>query len=241
MDLNRSDCSPEYIETKGYIAEVIRTPRKKTATIKVEAGVVTIVVPENMESTRISKVLTAKHRWILEKLVLQKEALFSRDKQYISGEAFSYLGRNYRLKIQNGPFTPVKLKHGQLTTTQPEGNQDAHRIRKALLLWYQEHAKIKLTEKAKRYARILEVIPTAIGIKTFKSRWGSCSAEGQIDFNWKIIMAPNRIVDYIVVHELCHLKHHDHSPRFWKEVEQVIPNYTECKEWLKVNSTRLVV
>ena len=79
----------------------------------------------------------------------------------------------------------------------------------------------------------------SVGIKNYKSRWGSCTAEGDITFNWKVIMAPNRIVDYVVVHELCHLIHHDHSPKFWREVERFMPDYLECKEWLKHNGSFL--
>ena len=71
---------------------------------------------------------------------------------------------------------------------------------------------LKLQDKVDRYAKITDVEPASIGVKAFKSRWGSCSTKGYIDFNWKIVMAPNRIVDYVVVHELCHLKLDDHSP-----------------------------
>jgi len=85
------------------------------------------------------------------------------------------------------------------------------------------------------------VEPKSASIKSFKSRWGSCSPEGDLDFNWVVVMAPNRIVDYIVIHELCHSLHHDHSPKFWKEVERVMPDYKDHKEWLKVNGHKLVV
>lgn len=91
------------------------------------------------------------------------------------------------------------------------------------------------------YAKLIGVPPNAVGIKSFKSRWGSCHVNGNIMYNWKIIMAPNRIVDYVVVHELCHLKHHDHSPKFWKAVEKVILDYRDCKEWLKENGRSLEV
>jgi predicted metal-dependent hydrolase len=83
--------------------------------------------------------------------------------------------------------------------------------------------------------------PKSVGIKSYKARWGSCSSKEKVDFNWKIIMASNRIVDYVVAHELCHLKHHDHSPKFWKAVEKLIPDYAICKEWLKDNAKRLEI
>ena len=134
---------------------------------------------------------------------------------------------------------PVKLIQGRLYATLPDGGEQSHMVRNALVRWYKRHAQIKLQEKADRYTKIVGVDAGSIGIKTFKSRWGSCSAKGHIDFNWKIMMAPNRIVDYVVVHELCHLKQHDHSPKFWTEVERVIPDYAECKAWMKMNAGRL--
>ena len=149
------------------------------------------------------------------------------------------MGRNYRLKVKRGKFTPVKLVQGRLVATLPDGAKQPHMVRNALVRWYRHHAMLKLQDKVNRYSKIAGVEPASIGIKTFKSRWGSCSVKGRIDFNWKIVMAPNRIVDYVVVHELCHMKQHDHSPKFWKLVERVIPDYLECREWLKKSGTTL--
>jgi predicted metal-dependent hydrolase len=87
-------------------------------------------------------------------------------------------------------------------------------VQAAVVSWYRERALEKLQEKVDRYARIVGVSPSAVGIKTFRGRWGSCTTKGKLEFNWKAIMAPNRVVDYVVVHELCHLRHHDHSPAF---------------------------
>jgi predicted metal-dependent hydrolase len=92
-----------------------------------------------------------------------------------------------------------------------------------------------------RYSPIVGVETNGYKVKEFQSRWGSCTPSGRVDFNWKIIMAPNRVVDYVVVHELCHLKQHDHSPQFWKLVESIMPDYAESKEWLRVNGAGLMV
>ena len=115
------------------------------------------------------------------------------------------------------------------------------KVRDALTRWYRTHAEQKLQEKVERYAGVIGVSPAAVGFRTFKSRWGSCDSRGLVQFNWKIIIAPNRIVDYLVVHELCHLKQHNHSPRFWKCVESVFPGYRECREWLKQNGRLLQI
>jgi hypothetical protein len=233
--------TPEYRDGNGFIAEVIRTNRRKSADIRVEEGAVSIVVPANTLPEKIDQLLIKKRQWIKEKMILQQELNPPSSKQYLSGEAFSYLGRNYRLKVERGNFAPVKLIHGRLVVTVPKGSEQPQMIRNALIRWYKRQAEHKLQEKVKRYAAIVGVEPTGVAIKSFKSRWGSCSAKGKIDFNWKIILAPNRMVDYVVVHELCHLKHHDHSPQFWNEVQRHIPDYSECRDWLRKHSSGLIV
>ncbi len=229
----------EYIDSDGIVAEVKRTERTKSATITVEEGRVCVVVPHKVSGERITKLLKDKNRWIKEKIALHREAQPTSTKQFVSGENFSYLGRNYRLKVQQGNYQPIKLVHGRFSITLRAGTENPDLIQDSLLSWYKQHAKIKLTEKAKRYAEMIGVNFNSVDLKTYKSRWGSCSIEGDITFNWKIIMAPNRVVDYVVAHELCHLIHHDHSPNFWREVERIMPNYIECKEWLKVNGESL--
>lgn len=229
----------EYIQGKGFVAEVTRTKRTKSATIKVEDGTVIVVVPYTLAQERIVRLLSDKTRWIKEKLALRFQEPNKSDKQYVSGESFSYLGRNYRLKVNKGQYQPVKLSRGRFTITLRVGSDNPELIQDSLTSWYKQHAQAKLTEKSKRYSEIIGVTYASVGIKPYKSRWGSCSVNGNIDFNWHIIMAPNRIVDYVVVHELCHLIHHDHSPKFWQQVERVMPDYAECKAWLKVNAASL--
>lgn len=87
-----------------------------------------------------------------------------------------------------------------------------------------------------RYAPIAGVEPTGVNFKTFKARWGSCTAKGELEFNWLIMLAPNRMVDYVVIHQLCHLIHHDHSSERWRAVMRVMPDYQLCREWLRENS-----
>lgn len=225
--------SSEYISGNGYVAEVIRTARIKSARLQVEDGVVSIAVPKALEVERIGQLLKDKHRWIKEKLYLHQQQQPAPKREMLSGEAFPYLGRNYRLKITIGKLQPVKLLHGRLQVVVPKAMRHEHIIRDMLTHWYRLQAEIRFKEKVKRYASIVGVEPTDVSVKTFKSRWGSCNIKGEIQFHWKVIMAPNRIVDYVVVHELCHLKHHDHSPAFWKSVERIVPDYLECKVWLK--------
>ncbi len=237
----RKTNQPEYRDSNGFIAEIIRTTRRKTADVRVEEGAVTVVVPQNTLPEKIDQILADKRQWIREKILLHREAASKSAKDYVSGEAFSYLGRNYRLKVERGLFAPVKLVHGRLVVTTPYGSEQPHMIRNALVRWYKHQADKKLRVKVDRYAPIVGADPTGVGIKSFKSRWGSCTAKGRVELNWKIIMAPTRMVDYVVVHELCHLKQHDHSPAYWREVGRIIPDYKECRKWLRENARSLEI
>jgi predicted metal-dependent hydrolase len=229
------------IQGQSYPVEVKRTSRIKTASLKVEDGAVVVVVPKGLSIGRIETIVHDKHDWIIDKIARHQSATPASDKQYVSGEAFHYLGRNYRLKIVTGEYQALKLVNGRLQPTLRESAIQNYFTRGALIRWYKRNAKRKFDEKVERYAKIVDVKPRTTSIKSFKSRWGSFSTEGDLDFNWVVVMAPNRIVDYIVVHELCHLIHMDHSFKFWLEVERVMPDYKECREWLKVNGHTLVV
>lgn len=223
----------EYIQGQGFVATVIRTGRTKSARLQVEDGAVSIAVPKALPEEKIQQLLSDKKRWIKEKLYLHQQAQPVRKREMLSGEAFPYLGRHYRLKIVTGPVLPVKFKHGQLLVSLPKMMQQHAIIRDMLTYWYKLQAENRFKEKVKRYASVVGVTPSDVSVKTFRSRWGSCNVKGEIQFHWKIIMAPHSVVDYVVVHELCHLKHHDHSPEFWKSVARILPNYLDSKEWLK--------
>ncbi|MCL1047515.1 M48 family metallopeptidase [Shewanella electrodiphila] len=232
---------PEPIEVNGLQVEVIRTSRIKTASIKIEDGLVSIVVPKALDIERVHQLVAERRQWIIQKIALHDSSLPASTREFVSGEAYAYLGRNYRLKVVCGDYVPVKLYQGRLVATLPDGAKRSNLVRDAVIRWYKLNALRKIKEKVRRYSKVMGLEPKSVDIKTFKSRWGSCSPKGELDFNWIIVMAPNRVVDYVVIHELCHLKLLDHSPKFWKEVERVMPDYAEHKEWLKVNSGRLVV
>ncbi len=104
---------------------------------------------------------------------------------------------------------------------------------------YREAAKEYIPKRADYYAKQLDVSYERIRIAEQKTRWGSCSSKGTLSFNWKLMLAPPAVLDYVVVHEVCHLKEMNHSPRFWKLVEELMPDYKECRKWLKENGNTL--
>ncbi len=222
------------MEGFGFQVEVTRTDRKKSASIHLDGKLVKVTVPKSLSDNRVRDLITKRTLWIKTKLKEQSLRPVSKPKEYVSGEAVPYLGKNYRLKVVSGDAASIKMKNGYLIATFPEGasNQQKH-IKSLLEDWYQEHAQICLRQKTERFSKIVGVTPKTVSVKNYKSRWGSCSSNGELSYNWRIILAPHRIVDYVVVHELCHLLEHNHSPRYWKHVERHVPDWKECRDWLK--------
>ena len=220
-----------------FQVDVKRTNRKKTASIKIEQGVVQVIVPKNLPQKEIDDLLKQKSDWIRKKLIIQQSVPVSKPKEFVSGESFTYLGRNYRLKVLTGQLQPVKLKQGYLQVTVPvEQKSDQALIRKLLQDWYLDRASEKLEQKTVKYAQQIGVQPSKIRVREYKSRWGSCSVRGEVSYNWRIIISPNPVVDYVVVHELCHLIHHNHSKQYWNQVRSIVPDYQSKRDWLKTNA-----
>ena len=225
--------------------KVIKTDRRRPASIAVKDSAVLVTVPRKLSTDKIHEIVVKKKRWIQNKLnYYQQTQNLSKTKEYISGEGFAYLGRNYRLKVLTGKLRGVKFENGKLVVHIPKEyskNKRESTVKKLLEQWYQERALVKLQEKTRRLARKIGVEPKSVTIKSYKGRWGSCNTRQELFFNWNIIIAPNRIVDYVVVHELIHLIHHDHSKAYWKRVKSFYPDYEECKDWLKVHGRNLKV
>ena len=227
-----------------FPVEIIRTERTKSASIEVEDDIVKVVVPRFLSDQRIEDLIEKRTAWIRQKLKIQTERIRPKPKEYVNGESFTYLGRNYRLKCIRGATGQVKLKNGYLNVPIKEGasgNAVEQSVRQSLHEWYQSRALEKLTQKTNRYSSILGVNPQSVGVRDYKARWGSCSPSGDVTYNWRIIIAPHPIVHYIVAHELCHLLEHNHGPKYWKLVQSLVPNYREHREWLKVNGVGLII
>jgi len=209
--------------------ELVRSNRKSIGiTIERDAGVV-VNAPLELDEQTIEKHIHKKRFWIWEKLAIKKDSLENIvQKQFVSGESFSYLGRNYRLKIVDDN-SELKLKNGWFTL----GQKKQKKAKKIFKAWYSEHLKTKIDERLKIICEKANIKQPDFRIMELGFRWGSCTKEGVLNFNYKIAMAPIGIIDYIIVHELVHLKIHIHNEKFWKEVSRMMPNYLEKKEWLR--------
>jgi predicted metal-dependent hydrolase len=226
--------------------QVIRRPRRKTASITIKPdNTVTVVVPASVTDKQIVHFLQRKTPWIQNTLHFNLHSRPSYSpKEYVTGESFLYLGKKYRLKVNIGGQRPVKLIRGEfhvhvLPRLSPQEIQDSVFLQ--LSQWYRDHAAQHLRVKTNKISKLIGVSPNRICVKSYKSRWGSCSNRGVISFNWKIIMAPPAIVEYVIIHELCHLKHLNHSKTYWNLVARVIPDFRQRRKWLKVNGLQLEI
>ena len=229
-------------EVLGLRVEVVRSIRR-TAALHIIGSDLQVRVPEHVGDERVAAFLQRKRPWIRSKVAEIRLLPPHRNKELVSGESFPYLGRHYRLKIQEGHQVGVCLSGGYLKATirpTEQGEQREARIQQYLQNWYRSCALERLQEKADRYAKQIGVTPARVSVRNFRSRWGSCDKKGQVVFNWNIIKAPHAIADYVVVHELCHLIHQNHSKVFWQVVSRHDPNYTEHRQWLKEQGAALL-
>jgi len=221
----------EIISLPLFSAQVIRSKRKKSIAIQIKQGKVLIRAPERTKLSELKALLIKKSRWIEEKLSTPSYLQSVPEKKYIDSEEYLFLGKALRLSIKLSSNYKVVIGKDSLTFYLP--TQNPITIKHGLEQWYLQQAEEYLVQRVNYYEKIIGKSPTSILVKRYKSRWGSCSTTGQVTFNWLIMMAPPAVIDYVVIHELCHLHEPNHSPAFWQLVERFQPDYKSYKQWLK--------
>jgi predicted metal-dependent hydrolase len=160
-------------------------------------------------------------------------------KQYCEGESYLYLGREYPLTIRlvNNIKKPLAFFKGSELMVEVPGStsedQLSFRVKETIWNLYSERAEEEVQKILRSYSKKLGVVPPVFKVKHQKRRWGSCSADNVLRINFQLIMAPPRQLEYVVVHELCHVKEKNHSARFWKLVRELMPDYEEYRSSLK--------
>ncbi|HXH71429.1 MAG TPA: SprT family zinc-dependent metalloprotease [Mariprofundaceae bacterium] len=224
--------------------DVVRRPRRRTVGITVKPdGSVIVAVPSRFPEWRIAELVRQKSGWIRKKRQqFLSVAADCQPKAFVCGETFELLGKKLVLQFVEDGAQPVRVDGDCLYATLPGGldaRQHTGWLSERVLEWYRATALEHFRERVRQFVAPLGVAPATVGIKSYRSRWGSCHRDGRIYFNWRLVMAPAFVVDYVVIHELCHLLQHDHSPRFWRHVEAIYPSYREARCWLKVHGHRL--
>ena len=218
------------------------TRRRKTVEIAVDlVDGVLVAAPASATTDELDNFVRRRAPWILRRLAERDGGGSIPKREWVTGETLLYLGRQYRLRfVDHDGLTPavVRLSGRWLEVPQPrceDKSEERQGIIQAVERWYRQHAETKLKQRVELYACRLGVRPKRILVRSQTKRWASCGPDGALRFNWRIIMAPLSLVDYVVIHELCHLRHASHDGRFWQCVAAVIPDYSERREGLRRN------
>jgi predicted metal-dependent hydrolase len=213
--------------------QIIRSKkRRKTIALQIQRdGGIVIRAPRGTKDEEIDQFFDEKKPWIRKKLEeIRHEQRAQRPREFISGEEFLFLGRRYPLRIATGE------EDGDLTFDEDGfhlGDRFREQARDLFIQWYKDRAETVIRERTNLYRERLGVVPARERITSAKHQWGSCSPQNALTFSWRMVMAPISVIDYVVVHELAHLRERNHSPIFWKIVEQILPEYRKERGWLK--------
>lgn len=216
---------------------------RDTMSISVEPpNYILVVAPTGMPEEDIKGIVKSRGKWIVQKLFEFRNIEAKKvNREFVNGESFMYLGRNYSLQIhidkalQNN--SKVKLFRGKFHVYVKEKNEEI--IKEAMEAWYREKTEEQVRKRIKYYKKFFEKKPSDIKVKEQKKRWASCTSKNELLFNWRCGMAKATALDYIVVHEMCHMYYKNHSQEFWDLVASVMSDYESRKEWLRDYGIRM--
>lgn len=229
-------------EGKEYQYELVESRGKRLSATIDEYGRMVVRFPKRVPSSAVTRFVEEHRKWLVTQYLRAQEQCKAFLHQFTEGEAFYFLGNSYPLKIRrDGAGKRIRVERLPDCFLVQGTDLTKEMIKKALENWYIHNARIRFESRCAYYAPLIGVTYHTIRIKNQKSRWGSCSGKGNLNFNWKLIMAPEEVLDYLVVHELCHLKYMDHSKEFWLLVASILPNYREQERWIEENQRRILI
>ena len=214
--------------------------RRRTISLQIkEDGKIVILAPYHTPKWEIERFVQGKQSWIVEKISEKEKQVKEVEKMFLAGERFLYLGEWYPLEIHESHHKepPLKLSLGNFIVCKDHIEE----ARDLFVRWYKREAKEKIVGRINYYSHRLGLLPKGIKITGAKSRWGSCSRDNRLSFSWRIIMASLTVIDYILIHELVHIKEKNHSERFWATLESILPDYRKRRLWLKENGHLLEI
>lgn len=236
--------------------QLIRSKRSSIS-LQVIAGKIVVRAPLRVKEDYIDKLLVNKSAWIQEKVTQQ---LFDKSyqNQLCVGGQIWFDGKLCPLEINYGPKNITsfdgnnlqlifKASKGSISHSPADAMEDkstvlevpSQLIKKRIEAWLKQQAQDYLIPRTHHYSQQMLLTPKAISIRQYKARWGSCNSLRNIQFNYLLMMAPKWVIDYVIVHELCHLKHLNHSRQFWQLTAKYSPNYLLAKQWLKKHQHKL--
>jgi len=218
------------------INKLIRSKRKTLALEISHDGSLIVRAPAKASIDAINVFINKKQSWIRNKQEFARQRYQKAlPKEFVNGEGFFYLGKTYKLWIVSNADVPLAFKDEFLLSRDHLNN-----AMEIMLNWYKDQARSMILERVKLYSYISGIAYNKFNITNARTRWGSCSAKGNMNFSWRLIMAPLRVIDYVVAHELAHQEVKNHSRKFWDKVNTIFPDYEQCRRWLKENGHLLL-
>jgi len=206
-------------------------------------GNVEVQAPKGTTDERVLQLIEEKWDWIQQKSKEMKDRLLGQKvKIYDHGEMFLYLGKEYPIKVTQdiNILQDYVVFEGDMLKIYVKQLEEA-KIKQALKRFYYQECK-KLVERSIRsYQKHFKTKPRSLRISDNNSNWGTCDSRQQLTFNWKLAMAPQQVIDYVVVHEMCHMVHLNHDRSFWRLVGKILPDYEERENWLALSSWKMTV
>lgn len=232
---------------------IIRSKRKTVCMSVNKDGSVTVKAPLRYPTDKeISDFVEQKIDWVLKQREIHEDREDMRlVRRFETDYSFPYLGEERLVEMQRGKKNEFSYENGKIVIKTPfysalENDYEAEenkvaieKLQNDLKKWYKKQAADYITKRVEYYKDIVGVTVNSVSIKSRKSQWGSCDSNGDVTFSWRLVMARPEAIDYVVIHELCHRKHMDHSSAFWNQVKKYIPDYKKQKQWLEENSINL--
>ncbi len=215
---------------------------RRTTDIVIERnGLITVRPPACMTPEQVDETVLSKRMWIYRNLAEWRDLNTTRVvREWVNGESFLYLGSSYRMSLVDEQDEPLKLKDGRFCLLRAVMERDGKAgALAAFETFYRDKGLMRLLSRVAHFAGKVGVAPGKVHMKDIGYRWASCLKNGDLHFHWKCMMAPLTVIDYVVVHELCHLRHRDHSAAFWNEVDKVLPEWRDRRDWLRVRGAGL--
>ncbi len=228
------------LDGKKILYTVVSSKRARHPFIRIDAETgLSLVKPDGMKLNNVPEILEYKASWILKKLEKYKPVNNGARRHVKDGDSFCLLGASYRINIDitaSNRLSVIQTERDINIFVPENGNDSPSDILKK---WCKKTAREVISNRAQIHAATMDVKYNRISIRDQKTRWGSCSSGKNLSFNWRIIMAPLEIVDYLIYHELCHLIELNHSKKFWAQMSYYCPDFKERKKWLRAEGLKL--
>jgi predicted metal-dependent hydrolase len=227
--------------------QLIRSDKRKTIGLQVKHGKVIVRAPYFVDQLHITKLINNKSAWLQKKITEQLSSPIRNTPTFLPNSSLYIFGKaksiqiNYSTKagIENTEHALIINITQRLEAKLADEKMLTLQIKKQLDLWFKEQVNSYIDTHLANFCERCELFPHSFQVKRYKSRWGSCNSKKELSFSSLLAMVPNWVFDYVIVHELCHLKHMNHSAKFWALVYQHDTNYKKAKQWLKLHQTNL--